>query len=68
MYRDTMILNDIGLSLFLYIVRLFKLDQTSTGENEVKLMMKHAPEWVRTSDPVIKSPDCYLWIIVPAYS
>ena len=26
------------------------------GDKEVKLMMKHAPEWVRTTDPVIRSP------------
>ena len=29
-------------------------------------MMKHAPEWVRTSDPVIRSSARYLWTTVPA--
>ena len=24
-------------------------------------MLKHAPEWVRTTDPVIRSPALYLW-------
>ena len=28
-------------------------------------MMKHAPEWVRTSDPVIRSPARYLWTTAP---
>ena len=27
---------------------------------KVKLMMKHAPEWVQTSNPVIRSPTRYL--------
>ena len=35
------------------------------GDNEVKLM-KHAPEWVRTSNPVIRSPARYRWITAPA--
>ena len=43
-----------------------KLGQASTGDNEVKLMMKHAPEWVQTSDPVIRSPAHYLWTTAPA--
>ena len=37
-----------------------ELGQSDTGDNEVKLMMKHAPEWVRTSDSVIRNPACYL--------
>ena len=40
---------------FVQIVKA-KLGQASAGDNEVKLMMKHDPEWVRTSDPVIRSP------------
>ena len=31
----------------------------SAGDNEVKFMMKHPPEWVRTSDPVIRIPVHY---------
>ena len=38
-----------------------KLGQASAGDNEVKLMMNHAPEWVQTSDPVIRSPARYPW-------
>ena len=30
-------------------------------------MMKLAPEWVRTSDPVIRSPARYRWTTAPAY-
>ena len=30
-------------------------------------MMKHAPEWVRTSNPVIRSPAHYRWTTAPAY-
>ena len=33
-----------------------KLSQAGAGDNEAKLMMKHAPKWVRTCDPVIRSP------------
>ena len=29
-------------------------------------MTKLAPEWVRTSDPVIRSPACYRWTTAPA--
>ena len=29
-------------------------------------MTKLAPEWVRTSDPVIRSPACYRWTMAPA--
>ena len=29
-------------------------------------MTKLAPEWVRTSDPVIRSPARYRWTTVPA--
>ena len=29
-------------------------------------MMKLAPEWVRTSDPVIRSPARYRWTTAPA--
>ena len=44
----------------MYIFFQDKLGLASTGDNEVKLMMKHAPEWVRTGDPVIRSPAPYL--------
>ena len=30
-------------------------------------MTKLAPEWVRTSDPVIRSPARYRWTMAPAY-
>ena len=33
-----------------------KLGQARAGDNDVKAIMKHAPEWVRTSNPVIRSP------------
>ena len=35
-------------------------------DNEAKLMTKFAPEWVRTSDPVIRSPARYRWGTAPA--
>ena len=35
-------------------------------DNEVKLMMKYAPEYVQTSNPVIRSPVHYLWNTTPA--
>ena len=35
-----------------------KLGQVSAGDT---LMMKHAREWVRTSNPVIRNPAHYLW-------
>ena len=38
-----------------------KLGQADAGDNEAKLMTKLAPEWVRTSDPVIRSPARYRW-------
>ena len=31
-------------------------------------MTKLAHEWVRTSDPVIRSPACYRWTTAPAWS
>ena len=34
--------------------------------NEAKLMTKLAPEWVRTSDLVIRSPARYRWTTAPA--
>ena len=39
----------------LVYIDMAKLDQASTQDNEVNLMMRRAPEWVRTSDPVIRS-------------
>ena len=29
-------------------------------------MTKLVPEWIRTSDPVIRSPACYRWTTAPA--
>ena len=46
---------------------LFRLNwaKQTPGDNEAKLMTKLAPEWVRTSDPVIRSPACYRWTTAP---
>ena len=49
---------------FVHIV-LAKLGQADAGDNEAKLMTKLAPEWVRTSDPVIRSPARYRWTTAP---
>ena len=43
-----------------------KLGQADAGDNEVKLMTKLAPEWIRTSDPVIRSRARYRWTMVTA--
>ena len=43
-----------------------KLGQAEARDNEAKLMMKLAPEWVRTSDPVIRSPARNRWTTTPA--
>ena len=45
-----------------------KLGQADAGDNEAKLMTKLAPEWVRTSDPVIRSPARYRWTTAPAFN
>ena len=45
---------------------LAKLGQADAGDNEAKLMTKLAPEWVRTNDPVIRSPARYRWTTAPA--
>ena len=45
-----------------------KLGQADAGDNEAKLITKLAPEWVRTSDPVIRSPAHYRWTTAPAYN
>ena len=42
------------------------MGQADAGDNEAKLMTKLAPEWVRTSDPVIRSPARYRWTTAPA--
>ena len=42
------------------------MGQADAGDNEAKLMTKHVPEWVRTSDPVIRSPARYRWTTAPA--
>ena len=44
---------------------LAKLDQARAGDNEVKFMMKHAPEWVRASNSVIRSAARCPWSTVP---
>ena len=43
------------------------MGQADAGDKEAKLMTKLAPEWVRTSDPVIRSPARYRWTTAPAY-
>ena len=47
---------------------LFRLNwaKQTPGDNEAKLMTKLAPEWVRTSDPVIRIPARYRWATAPA--
>ena len=50
---------------FVHIVYA-KLGQADAGDNEAKLMTKFAPEWVRTRDPVIRSPARYRWTTAPA--
>ena len=49
---------------FVHIVYA-KLGQASAGAkcHWVKLMMKYAPEWVRTSDPVIRNH----WVFLISY-
>ena len=50
---------------FVHIVYA-KLGQAGAGDNEAKLMTKIAPEWVRITDPVIRSPARYRWTTAPA--
>ena len=59
-------LNDSVLGLFCAHC-LGSTGPSRTGDNEAKLMTKLAPEWVRTSDPVIRSPARYRWTTAPAY-
>ena len=47
-------------------IDLATTDHALTEDNEVKCMMKHAVDWVRTSNPVIRSPSRYLWTTVLA--
>ena len=57
----------LGINIVSYIVsyRLgYRLGQADAGDNEAKLMTKL--EWVRTSDPVIRSPARYRWTTAPA--
>ena len=55
--------------MYIYIyMYMAKLGQADAGDNEAKLMTKLAPEWVRTSDPVIRSPARYRWTTAPASS
>ena len=55
----------VFLASFVNIVSA-KLGQADAGDNEAKLMTKLAPEWVRTSDPVIRIPARYRWTMAPA--
>ena len=50
---------------FVHIVHA-NLGQASICDNEVKLMRTPVPDWVRTTDPVIRSPARYLWTTTPA--
>ena len=43
-----------------------KLGQASEKNNNVILMIKHTPEWVHTSNPVIRSPARCIWTTEPA--
>ena len=43
-----------------------KLGHADAGDNEAKLITKLAPECVRSSDPVIRSPARYRWTTAPA--
>ena len=45
---------------------VYVLGQVDAGDNKAKLMTKLAPEWVRTSDPEIRSPVRYRWTTAPA--
>ena len=61
----------IGRTTTLELVRLVQcdfqlLDNETSHDNEAKLMTKLAPEWVQTSDPVIRSPARYRWTTAPA--
>ena len=49
---------------FVHIVYA-KLGQVDAGDNEAKSMIKLAPEWFRTNEPVIRSPARYLWTMAP---
>ena len=51
---------------FMHIVQA-KLGQADAGDNEAKLITKLAPEWVRTSDPVIRSPARYRTLYMQTY-
>ena len=43
------------------------LCQADAGNNEAKVMMKHAPEWILTSDPVLRIPKHYMWTTGPTW-
>ena len=47
-------------------MHIAKLGLADAGDNNSKLMTKLAPEWVRISDPVIRSPARYRWTTAPA--
>ena len=58
---STSISTSISTSYCFVHVAKAKLGKTSAEDNEEKLMMKHAPGWVRTSDPAIRSATSYRW-------
>ena len=53
--------------IFCTLFRLNWAKQAEGTNNEVKGMMVNATKWVRTVNPVIRSPARYLWNTVPAY-
>ena len=55
--------------LDLFCAHCFRLNcgQAEAGDNEAKLITKLAPDWVRTSDPVIRWSARYRWTTAPAY-
>ena len=49
-----------GMSVGVMRVGVMRVDK------EAKLMTKLSPEWIRTSDTVIRSPARYRWTTAPA--
>ena len=64
----------VGSLLYIYVPHrvsgksVCKILKQVNGDNEAKLMTKLAPEWVRTNDPVFRSPARYRWTTAPAFS
>ena len=60
--------DEVGPSLCtLYLFTIIWAMQATAGDNEVKLMMKLATEWVRTTGLVIRSQARYFWITAPVF-